>query len=499
MFVLEIISLFFRSLSSEKSCKNLWKCAVEYHAFFRLRTPSRQTRIKQNFFRMGSRFRYSGRTEFQTSVSTEPRRKVQFERKPSTRYARRQSHTIRETQSSAHQIHQNGLSVHPPPKNVVVQVPPAAINKMSQSHSQIFPSCSNLPVQSFGHNLGTDPQGHVALRGAHPLFSSHQHLNTAGLSKHANHLNPLPGSMNKSSARSIVDIISEYNEHTAIKKSPPLPPPRTDRQLSIKTASPNTAEVSQTEPDIDYLKWVSETRQGSGTKLTPTASCSSGKSVSSFESEASVEKNRMSSPDSGCDMIVTYTKEPRVRKPGLSETGSDTDCGDSVLRPSVPTQAPVPAPRESIRKNKTESRKSSLKPKTVQVTNIEHPPSLLVKPPGLESAYSRAGIYSLEGSRLNCIQDQAGSEAGETVEMSDSGRGSSLTSQDTVTSSVPQLRSYASSKDILEMYGRTLPSNNNPLTPRLVGFSSTDLRLPPAAMLMSLSGLLILKLLVLIF
>ena len=293
--------------------------------------------------------------------------------------------------------------------------------------------------------------------------------------------------MNKSSARSIVDIISEYNEHTAIKKSPPQPPPRTDKQLSIKTASTNTAEVSRPETEIDYLKWVSETRQTTGTKLTPTESCSSGKSVSSFESEASVEKNRMSSPDSGCDMIVTYTKEPRVRKPGPSETGSDTDCGDSVLKPS----APVPAPRESIRKNKSESRKSNAKPKTVQVTNIEHPPSLLVKPsPGLESAYSRAGIYSLEGSRLNCIQDREGSEAG--VEMSDSGRGSSLTSQDTVTSSVPQLRSYASSKDILEMYGRTLPSNNNPLTPRMVGFSSTDLRLPPAAMLMSLSGLMIL-------
>ena len=301
--------------------------------------------------------------------------------------------------------------------------------------------------------------------------------------------------MNKSSARSIVDIISEYNEHTAIKKSPPQPPPRTDKQLSVKTISTNTVEASQTETEIDYLKWVSETRQTSGTKLTPTESCSSGKSVSSFESEASVEKNRMSSPDSGCDMIVTYTKEPRVRKPGLSETGSDTDCGDSVLKPSAPTQAPVPAPRESIRKTKPDSRKSNLKPKTVQVTNIEHPPSLLVKhissqATGLESAYSRAGIYSLEGSRLNCIQDREGSEAG--VEMSDSGRGSSLTSQDTVTSSVPQLRSYASSKDILEMYGRTLPSNNNPLTPRMVGFSSTDLRLPPAAMLMSLSGLMIL-------
>ena len=304
--------------------------------------------------------------------------------------------------------------------------------------------------------------------------------------------------MNKSSARSIVDIISEYNEHgDTIKKSPPPPPPRTDRQLSIKTVRTDS-RVPDTETEIDYLKWVSESRQTAGTKLTPTESCSSGKSVSSFESETSAEKNRMSSPDSGCDMIVTYTKEPRVRKPGLSETGSDTDCGDSVLKPSAPTLPPVPAPRESIRKSKSDSRKSSLKPKTVQVTTIDHPPTLSVKQitastqPGLESPCSRAGIYSLEGSRLNCLQDRESgaresSPAGETVEMSDSGRGSSLTSQDT-TSSSAQLRSYASSKDILELYGRTLPTNNNPLTPRMVGFSSTDLRLPPAAMLMSLSG-----------
>ena len=495
-------------LSSEKSCKNLWKCAVEYHAFFRLRTPSRQTRIKQSFFRMGSRFRYSGRTEFQTSVSTEPRRKVQFERKPSTRYARRQSHLLKESNHFP-QLNQTlqPNTVH----HTTASMPP---NKMSQS--QIFPSCSTLPVKSFGQNpvLEVTNRG-AAVAAVHPLFSSHQHLNTAGLSKNASHLSTLPGSMNKSATRSIVDIISEYNDHndTVKKSKPPPPPPRTDKPLNISTTAISSSTVD--EPDIDYLKWVSETRQTSGTKLTPTESCSSGKSVSSFESEASVEKNRMSSPDSGCDMIVTYTKEPKVRRPGQADTSSsDTDCGDSVLRPSAP--APIPAPRQSIRKSSEESKKITVsinKPKSVQVTTIEHPPVLSVKQihsstVSMDCPYSRAGIYSLEGNRLNCLQDDEQSHSSSEQEQSDSGRGSSMHSQDDTLrtkqllldnmSSLPKtqpgpLRSYASSRDILELYGRTSTSSgtaqNNPLTPRMVGFSSSDLRLPPAAMLMSLSGI----------
>ena len=144
--------------------------------------------------------------------------------------------------------------------------------------------------------------------------------------------------------------------------------------------------------------------------------------------------------------------EPRVRRP---DTSSDTDGGNSVLKPSAPL--PVPAPRQSVR--------------TVAVTNIDEVPVLSVKEitrAVLESPCSRAGIYGLEGSRINCLAD---TETSETSEQSDSGRGSSMLSQEesqarTVNTfnNTAMLRSYASSRDILELYGHN-NNNNNPLTP----------------------------------
>lgn len=87
---------FVFRLRDEKACKHLWKCAVEHHSFFRLKVNSKNASTRQNFFRMGSRFRYSGRTEFQNTLTQRARRTCQFERRPSQRFARRQSHVLRE-------------------------------------------------------------------------------------------------------------------------------------------------------------------------------------------------------------------------------------------------------------------------------------------------------------------------------------------------------------------------------------------------------------------
>ncbi|XP_061676789.1 band 4.1-like protein 4B [Syngnathoides biaculeatus] len=80
---------FVFQLASAKSCKHVWKCAVESHAFFRLRQPSAAKPGRSDFTRLGSRFRFSGKTEYQATHGSRLRRASTFERRPSKRYPSR--------------------------------------------------------------------------------------------------------------------------------------------------------------------------------------------------------------------------------------------------------------------------------------------------------------------------------------------------------------------------------------------------------------------------
>uniref|UniRef100_A0A8C8JH80 FERM domain-containing protein n=1 Tax=Oncorhynchus tshawytscha TaxID=74940 RepID=A0A8C8JH80_ONCTS len=80
---------FVFQLDSSKTCKHLWKCAVESHAFFRLRQPTAGKASSSDFTRLGSRFRFSGKTEYQATHGGRLRRASTFERRPSKRYPSR--------------------------------------------------------------------------------------------------------------------------------------------------------------------------------------------------------------------------------------------------------------------------------------------------------------------------------------------------------------------------------------------------------------------------
>ncbi|XP_058157135.1 band 4.1-like protein 5 [Dasypus novemcinctus] len=99
---------FVFRLDHPKACKHLWKCAVEHHAFFRLRGPVQKSAHRSGFIRLGSRFRYSGKTEYQTTKSNKARRSASFERRPSKRYSRRTLQMKANTaKPGEHSVHNN--------------------------------------------------------------------------------------------------------------------------------------------------------------------------------------------------------------------------------------------------------------------------------------------------------------------------------------------------------------------------------------------------------
>lgn len=96
---------FVFRLYTVRACKHLWKCALEHHAFYRLKSAAIAINAgkpqRQNFVRMGSRFRYSGKTEFQSTmiraqqINQANDSKSTFERRPSQRFASRRSRVDR--------------------------------------------------------------------------------------------------------------------------------------------------------------------------------------------------------------------------------------------------------------------------------------------------------------------------------------------------------------------------------------------------------------------
>lgn len=79
-------------LPSPRASKHLWKCAIEYHSFFRLvAAPTEAPERKQGLLSFGSRFRYSGRTLHQADKdnTVNARKSNIFKRTRSERFAQR--------------------------------------------------------------------------------------------------------------------------------------------------------------------------------------------------------------------------------------------------------------------------------------------------------------------------------------------------------------------------------------------------------------------------
>ncbi|KAK6624924.1 hypothetical protein RUM44_011788 [Polyplax serrata] len=129
---------------SKSACKHLWKCCVEHHAFFRLLQVSPTA---TDIFSLGSRFRYSGRTEkqAQADVQMQLRNPPHFLRTTSRRYQRRPTtDNSNEVVNESEIVHRESKS-HGGGKLVSV---PQPVNSVYRSTNSIPMVISQEPPES---------------------------------------------------------------------------------------------------------------------------------------------------------------------------------------------------------------------------------------------------------------------------------------------------------------------------------------------------------------
>ncbi|XP_018620437.1 tyrosine-protein phosphatase non-receptor type 4-like isoform X1 [Scleropages formosus] len=206
------------NMVSYRACKNLWKACVEHHTFFRLDRPmSPQKNFFTQYFTLGSKFRYCGRTEVQ-SVQYGKEKAIKdrvFARSPSKPMARKLMSSMDWETVSRNSLSEERLET----QSLPTRSPPGTPNNRNSMFTQ---KGSRPRPCSVGHLVD-----HMVQASPGEVFSNHK-------------------SASSTQANSISLDSSPSPESTLDGQPPALPPKLSKKSLYSQMS------LSQSQQDMDY-------------------------------------------------------------------------------------------------------------------------------------------------------------------------------------------------------------------------------------------------------
>ncbi|KJH48152.1 FERM central domain protein [Dictyocaulus viviparus] len=259
---------FVFNLASHKACKHLWKCAIEHHTFFRLKTRPCVKHSRSQLFRLGSTFKYRGRTEYEAvhkdGARLSRRTTSTFERRPSQRFGPRQSHAIGSILNDSEHSTPKPCSSSMLAERLISNLSVGEESEKSTVTSQsVTPTSATATAREVKPHL-CQSNGFIGEKSPSPAQNSPV-VSISSVSSSSQHITTIPILCSKESSPPAVDELIQFSESveaTSLRSSSKIPkymPITTSKEQTDNTELKTTPQNSthsfptQTHQDVENI------------------------------------------------------------------------------------------------------------------------------------------------------------------------------------------------------------------------------------------------------
>ncbi|XP_016531334.1 band 4.1-like protein 2 isoform X8 [Poecilia formosa] len=338
-------------LQNHRSAKRLWKVCVENHSFFRLNAPEPPT--KARFLTLGSKFRYSGRTQAQTRLASSliDRPAPSFERTSSKRISRSlDGAPVISITEAGSETAENGrdhrLELHSDSKAEEVDLSPAdveAIPSQQQSPGRAEPALS----QDLDKTQDEVLKHQASISQLKRSFMEAPPPSPPQPNQWEKRLTSSPATIRVQQHQVTTEV--EIEETVVIQEVSRAPKPG----VVTVTADPTAAPPAEHEPQDQKVKVEEEAALAEVEEVSPVKP---EKASSDSESEEEAEYH----PNVPASISQSQIPEEKEEEEQMKEEEEEQQQASAPVVPSLPAEVSQPAEETSQEEEEEESKKEEM-------------------------------------------------------------------------------------------------------------------------------------------